>query len=258
MRPLRLLALATVFACLLAPLPLCAQQPAANFRVFAIAEPGGIHKPFVDAAKVWLTQEAQQDHFTVDYIEDTKPIDAAFLARYRVFIELNYPPYHWTPTAAAAFTSAIENGSIGWIGFHHAGLLGEFDGFPMWQWFSNFMGGIRWTNYIATFASANVHIEDAQHPVMRGVPAVFPVRDEEWYTWDKSPRPNVHVLATVDESSYTPDSKIKMGGDHPVVWTNEHVKARNVYIFMGHHPDLFENTAFTTLFHNSILWTSGQ
>ena len=38
------------------------------------------------------------------------------------------------------------------------------------------------------------------------------VPDDEWYTYDKSPRPNVHVLANVDESSYTPASDIKMGG----------------------------------------------
>ncbi|HEY6766922.1 MAG TPA: ThuA domain-containing protein [Candidatus Sulfotelmatobacter sp.] len=47
-------------------------------------------------------------------------------------------------------------------------------------------------------------------------------------------------------------------GDHPVVWSNEHVKARNIYIFMGHHPELFQNTAFITLFHNSILWAAGR
>ena len=32
-----------------------------------------------------------------------------------------------------------------------------------------------------------------------------------------------------------------MGGDHPVVWSNPHYKARNVYIFMGHHGGLFES-----------------
>jgi type 1 glutamine amidotransferase len=41
-----------------------------------------------------------------------------------------------------------------------------------------------------------------------------------------------------------------------VIWTNEQMKARNVYIFMGHHPDLFENGSFTTIFHNSILWAA--
>ena len=41
------------------------------------------------------------------------------------------------------------------------------------------------------------------HPVMKDLPASFMVPDDEWYTYDKSPRPNVHVLANVDESSYT-------------------------------------------------------
>ena len=234
-----------------------AQTVPAPFKVLAIAEDGGIHKPFVDAAKVWLQKEAQANHFTVDYIEDTKPINAAFLAQYRLFIQLNYPPYNWTPAAASAFTQAIEQGTIGWIGFHHATLLGEFDGFPMWPWFSSFMGDIRFTTYIPTFVSGTVNVEDSVHPVMKGLPHSFTIKDEEWYTWSRSPRANVHVLASVDENTYTPETTIKMG-DHPVVWTNEHVKARNIYIFMGHHAELFQDPNFTTLFHNSILWAAGR
>jgi len=234
------------------------ENRAPRFRIVAIAEPGGIHAPFVEAAKVWLNQLSAQQHFAVDYIQDTEKIDDEFLSHYQLFIQLNYPPYRWTPTAQAAFIKYIEEGRGGWIGFHHATLLGEFDGYPMWPWFSKFMGGIRFTNYIAGFADGTVTVEDKSHPAMKGVPASFPVQREEWYTWDKSPRPNVHVLATVDENSYKPDTKIKMGGDHPVIWTNEHVKARNIYIFMGHHPDLFENTAFTTIFRNSIFWAAHQ
>ena len=80
-----------------------------RFKVIAIAEAGGIHKPFVDAAKAWLQKEAQADNFSVDYIEDTKSIDARLLAQYSLFIQLNYPPYNW----AAAFTEAVEQGTIG-------------------------------------------------------------------------------------------------------------------------------------------------
>jgi uncharacterized protein len=237
--------------------PLWSQNSASPFRVLAIAEPGGIHKPFVDVAKIWLMQEGNADNFTVDYIEDTKSIDAAFLSHYRLFIQLNYPPYNWTPTAAESFTKAIEQGTIGWIGFHHAALLGEFDGYQMWPWFSQFMGDIRFAKYIPTFATATVNVEAPGHPAMKGLPKSFTIENEEWYTWSKSPRANVHVLASVDEKTYSPDSPVKMG-DHPVVWSNEHIKARNIYIFMGHHPELFQNTAFTTLFHNSILWAAGK
>jgi uncharacterized protein len=233
------------------------QSTKPKIRVVAIAEAGGIHKPFVDAAKIWLAKEAALDGFSIDYIENTDTIDDAFLSKYQLFIQLNYPPYAWKPAAVAAFEKYIEQGRGGWIGFHHATLLGEFDGYPIWPWFSNFMGGIRFTKYIPTFVSGKVIVEAPSHPVMKGLGTSFEIENEEWYTYDKSPRPNVHVLASVDENTYTPATSIKMG-DHPVVWTNEHVKARNIYIFMGHHPELFENPSFTKLFHNSILWTAKQ
>ena len=234
-----------------------AESKAPRFRVIALAEHGGIHQPFVDAAKVWLGKLAEENNFTVDYVENTEKIDDAFLAKYSLFLQLNYPPYMWTDTAKAAFIKYIEEGKGGWIGFHHATLLGEFDGYPIWPWFRDFMGGIRFKNYISTFVTGTVTVEDKDHPAMRGVKSPFVIENEEFYTYDKSPRPNVHVLASVDENTYTPTTEIKMG-DHPVIWTNEHVKARNIYIFMGHHPDLFQNPAFTQIFRNSVFWAAGK
>ena len=98
---------------------------APRFKVVAIAEAGGIHAPFVEAAKVWLDQLAAENQFTVDYIQNTDKIDDEFLSHYQLFIQLNYPPYNWTPTAQAAFIKYIEEGRGGWIGFHHATLLGR-------------------------------------------------------------------------------------------------------------------------------------
>jgi type 1 glutamine amidotransferase len=225
------------------------------FKVLALYENGGHHVEYSKRAKIWLDKLAAQKGFTIDYIQNTDKIDDAFLSQYQLFIQLDYAPYAWKDKAAAAFEKYINEGRGGWIGFHHATLLGEFDGYPMWNWFSQFMGGIRWKDYIATFAKGKVNVEDKQHPVMKGVPASFLMQQEEWYTYDKSPRANVHVLASVDEASYEPQGKVKMG-DHPVVWTNEHYKARNIYIFMGHSPNLFDNPAYTRLFSNAIFWAA--
>ena len=119
------------------------------------------------------------------------------------------------------------------------------------------MGGIRFKDYIAGKASGMVIVEDSKHPVMSGVSGSFLVSDEEWYTFDKSPRAAVHVLAKVDESTYKPDSDKKMG-DHPVIWVNEKVKARNVYFLMGHDGSLLKSKDFTSMFSNAIRWTSGM
>ncbi|TWI98665.1 hypothetical protein JN11_02853 [Mucilaginibacter frigoritolerans] len=234
------------------------QAKAPRFRVIALYENGGHHVEYSKAARVWLDKLAADSNFSVDYIQNTDQIDEAFLSKYQLFIQMDYAPYAWKEKAVTAFQNYIEQGKGGWIGFHHASLLGEFDGYPMWQWFHQFMGGIRWKDYIATFARATVDVEDKQHPVMKGVSPTFTVQQEEWYTYDVDPRPNVHVLATVDESTYVPDSKVKMGGDHPVVWTNPNYKARNIYIFMGHSPILFQSKDYTTLFSNAIFWAAGK
>ncbi|PLK44840.1 glycosyl hydrolase [Emticicia sp. TH156] len=228
-----------------------------RFRVLALAESTGHHIQYSARAKVWLNQLAADSNFTIDYLQNTDTIDEDLLSHYQLFIQLDYPPYGWREKAAAAFVKYIEQGKGGWIGFHHATLLGEFDGYPMWQWFSDFMGGIRYQNYIATFVAGEVNNEDKQHPVMKGVPGNFRISMEEWYTYHKSPRPNVHVIASVDENSYTPNTPIKMG-DHPVIWTNPAMKARNVYIFMGHSPELFDNEAYKTLFKNAVFWAVGR
>jgi uncharacterized protein len=226
-----------------------------QFKVLALAESGGHHIQYTNAAKVWLNKLAKEENFAIDYLQTTEKIDEAFLNQYQLFIQLDFPPYMWSDQSKAAFERYLKSGEGGWIGFHHATLLGEFDGYAMWSWFSDFMGGIQFKNYIPTFASGHVNVEDAKHPCMKGVASSFLVEKEEWYTYDKSPRPNVHVIASVDESTYVPDSEIKMG-DHPVIWTNEKFVSRNLYIFMGHSPELFNNKDYTTLFQNSIFWAA--
>lgn len=232
-------------------------QQLPRFRVVVLAELGEQHRPYVDAAKIWLHQEAMKQNFAIDYLENPDSVTDIFLSKYQLFIQLNFPPYAWPDVAKAAFERYITEGKGGWIGFHHATLLGDFNGYTMWPWFSEFMGGIRFTNYIANFAAADVVSEDKRHPCMKNIPSKFLVERDEWYTYDVSPRANVHVLASVEESSYSPDSNIKMG-DHPVVWTNEHYKARNIYIFMGHDPGLFKNASYTQLIRNAITWAGAK
>lgn len=241
----------------LTALPAAAQTNTNRFRALVLAERGDQHEAFVVAALEWLKGTAARDHFVADVFENPNQINPVFLARYQVIIQLNYPPYRWSDEAKAAFQDYIEHGKGGWVGLHHAALLGEFDGYSMWPWFSDFMGGIRFKNYIAKRVAGTVRIEDSAHPSLKGMPSAFEVEEEEWYTFDKDPRPNVHVLARVDESSYRPSSDIKMG-DHPVIWTNEKMKARNIYIQMGHHPSLFKNEAYKTLLRNAILWAAGD
>jgi type 1 glutamine amidotransferase len=224
-----------------------------RFRALVLAEVNGGHAKFDSVAKIWLNKLATDSNFTVDYISDTKSIDGKYLKNFQLFFQLDYPPYPWEKTAQEAFKKYIEKGQGGWVGLHHPTLLGEFDGFPMWQWYSKFMGDIKFENYIGGGATATLTVEDPLHPVMRNLPGKFTSRDQ-WYIYNKSPRPKVHVLASIDESSYLPPRATKMG-DHPVIWTNGSVKARNIFIAMGHYPQLFNDTNYTALLRNALFWT---
>jgi type 1 glutamine amidotransferase len=241
--------------------------PGPQFNVLAIGHlinPDGsddIHAPFVRAATAWLTALAAQKNFTFTSVVDPNSITDDVLTPYNLVLQLNYTPFDWNPTAQAAFEKYLTDGRGGWVGLHHAALYGpevQPASEPPWTWFYDFIGQINFLDYIATFAAAEVYVEEPTHPIFAGVPSPFLVTTDEWYTWDRSPRPNVHVLAHVDENSYMPPSDIKMGGDHPVIWTNDAYKGRNLYIFIGHHHNLFQNAAYMTLLENAIFWAAGQ
>lgn len=228
-----------------------------RFKTIVLTERGSWHEEFVVAALQWLDSISKKQNFEYTIINHPSEMDNKNWQDYQLFIQLNYPPYNWTPKSMENFIKYMQEGSGGWVGFHHASLLGEFDGYPIWPWFSNFLGGIRFKDYIAKKATATVHVEARKHPVMLGLPDSFAIPDDEWYTFDKDPRPNVFVLANVDENSYQPASDIKMG-DHPVIWSNTKMKARNVYFLMGHSASLLQTKAFRQLFLNAILWAANK
>ena len=165
---------------------LSAQTKHRNSEFGCFNEAGGHHIEYSKAARVGSTKLQQIIILQLIILTKTDPINDAYLSQYQLIIQLDYVPYAWTPAAVAAFEKYINEGKGGWIGFHHATLLGEFDGYKIWPWFSDFMGGIRYKNYIGDFASATVNVEDKNHPVMKGVPASFLVKKEEWYIYDKS------------------------------------------------------------------------
>jgi len=264
-------AFASVMATVAATAPAAhAQAPAPRFNVLVIAElrdptnPDGneIHRPYVEAAKTWLDRLAADSNFTVSYLETPDAITDSTLEKVDVIWQMNFTPFRWSATAKAALEKYLDGGRGAWLGDHHASLYGVAVTSETWPWFfDNLIGGINYKNYISKFASGIVRVEDAAHPVFKNVPASFPITTEEWYVWDRSPRARVHVLASVDESTFEFVDASQRGirmGDHPVIWTNDKLAGRNLYIFMGHHPNLFANAAYTTLLTNSIMWLANR
>lgn len=225
--------------------------------VLVLCENGGHHKPFTDAVVPWLQGVAQSECLEFTVINNMDPVNEEYLAGFDVVLQLDYPPYSWPEEAEAAFIKYVDEGRGGWIGLHHASLLGEFDGYPMWEWFSELLGGIRYKDYIAELSDGQVVVEKPGHPLFKGLPPCFVIPDDEWYTYDRNPGDctDVDVLAIVDEDSYTVETDKKMGY-HPVIWTNTSKGGRNVYFQFGHSPKLAEDANFRTLLLNAVHWAA--
>ena len=228
---------------------------APKFKVFVTLSKAKDHIKMMEAAKPFLEKIAAANNFSIDITDDTSQINDANLSKYKVFIQLQQAPFDLSYSQQDAIQKFVEQGK-GWVGIHAAGLPGKdfiAPGKKYWQWYEDFMGGITYSPHPA-YQKGIVIIEDQKHPITKNLPDKFEVPDE-WYEFNKSPRPNVHVLATADESSYRQNKPM---GDHPIIWTNEKYK-RMVYIGIGHDASLCSDKNYTTLITNAILWAaSGQ
>jgi type 1 glutamine amidotransferase len=230
--------------------------PHPPFNVLVVASRASDHLKMIAAAKPFLEKLGADNHFAVDFTDDTSTINDANLAHYQVFVMLHLAPFDMSHGQQAALRRFILNGG-GWVGIHAAGLTGKDFLGPdpknaYWQWFEEFMGGVTYLPHPA-YQKATVLVEDHTHPVTRNLPARFEVSDE-WYEFNKSPRDRVRVLATVDESTYRQNKPM---GDHPMIWTNERYR-RMIYICIGHDPSLLKDDNYAILLRDAILWAGSD
>jgi cytochrome c len=173
------------------------------------------------------------DHgFAVDSTEDVGRFTDAALARYRVVVFLSTTGDILDDVQKAAFERYIRSGR-GFVGVHSA-----TDTEYQWAWYGRLLGA-----YFAShpeIQSGTIHIEDPAHPSTRDLPAVWQ-RTDEWYNFRGNPRGAVHVLATLDEASY---SGGKMGSDHPIAWCQAIDGGRSWYTAMGHTSESYAEPSF--------------
>lgn len=152
-----------------------------------------------------------------------------------------------SPGQQDALTRFVRRGR-GFVGVHSAA-----DTEHGWPWYLALLG--------AEFRShpdiqpATVRVFDRVHPSTRGLPAVW-ARTDEWYDFAANPRPPgfVHVLATVDESSYAGGS---MGEDHPIAWCRFYEGGRSWYTAMGHTNESWREPLFLEHLLGGIRFAAG-
>ena len=142
------------------------------------------------------------------------------------------------------------DGGGAWLGFHVSGF-----GSNAWPWFTEFMGGGRFSASNWPSLPARVNVDDPAHPVVKGVPPTFVAPINEWYAWTPSPRanPDVKVLLTLDASNFPLGVKNTLnGGDIPVAWINTQVP--DGLSELRSRRRIYSTPVLPTMIDNSLRW----
>lgn len=210
------------------------------------------HVDFAVQAIALYQSMAERDHFEFQATSNWDDMNPTFLKRYQVVLWLDDFPS--TPTQRKAFEDYMAHGGA-WMGFHIAGWM---ESRATWPWFADFLGtmfsGNSWPPLPATLT-----IDDPTHPAVKGLPASFESPDNEWYSWQPTPRsnPNIKILMTLAPSNYPLGFKDTLsGGDVPVAWTN--TKYKMIYTNMGHGGKILADSTQNLFFENALLWLGGR
>jgi len=195
------------------------------------------HTECIPQGTVAIAQMGAKRGFEVDATENASQFTDANLAKYDVVIFLCTTGDVLNEAQQAAFERYIQAGG-GYAGIHSASDT-EYD----WPWYGGLVGayfrdhpGVAGVN--SQFQVASMDVEDRHTAATRRLPDPW-TREEEWYNFRSNPRDTVHVLLSVDESTYDPRGYSVPGGsppmgDHPIAWCQPYDGGRSFYTALGH------------------------
>ncbi|MGW4294337.1 ThuA domain-containing protein [Micromonospora chersina] len=199
------------------------------------------------AAGVQAVQKlGQERRFTVEVTNDPRKFDQAHLKQFRAVVFLNTAGDVLDDAQQAAFEAYYRDGG-GFVGVHSA-----IEAEPDWSFLTNVLG-TRATGAPTAASRATVTVADRVHPASETLPQRWSTTDR-WYNFAANVRGVSHVLATVDEKTYTGGS---MGFDHPVTWCKDYQGGRSFYTGLGATPESYDSADLRAHLGGAIQWAAG-
>jgi type 1 glutamine amidotransferase len=193
-----------------------------------------------------VKQLGETGGFTVDATEDAAAFTPANLRRYDAVVFLSTTGDVLDDTQQRAFEDYIRRGG-GYVGIHAAADT-EYD----WPFYGGLAGAYFQSH--PAIQPATVVVEDRAHPSTSGLERTWN-RTDEWYNYRSNPRDRAHVLASLDESSYTGGT---MHGDHPIAWCQNYQGGRAFYTGGGHTKESFADPVFRRHLMGGLLYAVGE
>ncbi|MFD6023452.1 ThuA domain-containing protein [Streptomyces griseoluteus] len=233
---------ALLLGCVTGP---AAAKPTETGRVLVFSKTAGFRHDSIPDGIAAVQQLGATDGLTVDATEDATAFTTRNLRRYDAVVFLSTTGDVLDSAQQRAFEGYIRQGG-GYVGVHAAADT-EYD----WPFYGGLAGA--WFASHPAIQPATVVVEDHAHPSTAALPARWE-RTDEWYNYRSNPRARAHVLASLDESSYSGGT---MNGDHPIAWCQSYQGGRAFYTGGGHTRASYADPAFRAHLRGGLRWATG-
>ncbi|MFK7969282.1 MAG: ThuA domain-containing protein [Bacteroidia bacterium] len=183
--------------------------------------------------------------FNVTKTQSTSDFTASNLSNYDVLVFLNRNGNGFSAAEKLAFEQFLQGGK-GFVAIHSAA-----ESTSGWSWFDDLIGG--YVSNKLSSQSGQVKVIDAAHPSSAALPQRWNLTDA-FYNLQGNPRGEVHVLATLEESSIIGGTN---GTDHPIAWVRDYNTARSFYTALGGTKAIYSETNFLNHLLGGIEWAGG-
>jgi type 1 glutamine amidotransferase len=219
----------------------------------------------------------QSGRFTVDVV--TTPPDGADMSSFRPkfadydVVVGNYAGQRWPAETERDFVAFVAGGR-GYVAVHAAN-----NAFPGWEQYNRMTGlggwqgrDERWGPYVYlddagkvvrdTAAGSGGHhgpqheyqvrVRDTEHPITRGLPALWMHTKDELYDSLRGPAENMHVLAT----AYSSPEFEGTGRHEPMLMTLPYGRGRIFHTVLGHADYSMKCVGFVTTLRRGTEWAA--
>jgi cytochrome c len=225
--------------------PAAAAEVEKAFKALVFSKTAGFRHGSIPAGVAAIEKLGAENNFEVDVTEDGESFTNENLAQYDVVIWLSTTGDALNDDQQAVFEDYIQAGG-GYAGVHAASDT-EYD----WPWYGELVGA--YFSGHPQNQNATITVEDFAHPSTAHLDETWD-RFDEWYNFGTNPRENVHVLMSLEESSYTGGT---MGDDHPIAWCQTYDGGRAWYTGGGHTDESFLEADFLTHLLGGITTAAG-
>ncbi|MEU9896340.1 ThuA domain-containing protein [Streptomyces phaeochromogenes] len=221
------------------------KKPSKGERVLVFSKTAGFRHDSIPEGVAAVKSLGAENGFRVDATEDAGAFSSRNLSRYDAVVFLSTTGDVLNESQQRAFEGYIKRGGA-YVGIHAAADT-EYD----WEFYGGLAGAYFQSH--PAIQPARIEVEDRAHPATSHLGESWN-RTDEWYNYRSNPRDRAHILASLDESSYSGGT---MSGDHPIAWCQEYRGGRAFYTGSGHTKESYADPAFRQHLLGGIRWAVG-